>query len=346
MALRMQEQILSICLEWKISKFQEINQWNDRISSEYPFLRDQKLFLMVYLHKNSTYSFHVHFLKNITSRILINCKFSVIDRHGQEQCTVRRKLVLEDHSRWKLITRMNLVNARSDFLIEDTLTVRCILSADAGNNVFDGATQTSESLCLEVTSNKLLKTLSGDFQRLYKDQRDADFLLKTNDYNFPVHRAVLSSRSAYFAAMFRHETIENANGEAEIKDIETAILNTILHYIYSGKIYGITPDTAVSIFEAADKYLLLELREEALYYLLQNLTVGNICEAVLLANNHSDEAIENQVVSFIQNNMAEVLSSEKWKMFSDENSALALEYLSDACLAPKRAKYRDGSDIE
>lgn len=175
------------------------------------------------------------------------------------------------------------------------------------------ATQTDEASKMGTTL--LLETLSADLNNIYVGKMVADCLLKTRTIHFSVHRAVLSARSKVFMAMFTLNKSEIFPVEVDIEDVDATTLTDVLHYVYTGKVRGLTENTAAAMLTVSDKYALLELRKTCLQFLLHNLTIENICDAAFLSQTHKEAALEEQVLRFIDEKSEEVLKSDIWKDF-------------------------------
>ena len=99
--------------------------------------------------------------------------------------------------------------------------------------------------------------LLEDISRLMKDPDTADFVLRTKEGSkiFPVHKAILASRSTVFRAMFTTNMfiIEVSTGQAIIEDLDEGTLEEMIHFLYTGGLSGSQYDI-VSLCYAANKY--------------------------------------------------------------------------------------------
>ena len=102
--------------------------------------------------------------------------------------------------------------------------------------------------------------LLDDISRLMTDPDTADFVLRTSKGSkiFPVHKAILASRSTVFRAMFVANMAEVSTGQAVIEDLDEETLEEMIHFLYTGSLSGSQYDI-VSLCYAARKYELASL---------------------------------------------------------------------------------------
>ena len=102
--------------------------------------------------------------------------------------------------------------------------------------------------------------LLEDISRLMMDPDTADFVLRTSKDSkiFPVHKAILASRSTVFRAMFVANMAEVSTGQAVIEDLDDHTLEEMIHFLYTGGLSGSKYDI-ISLCYAARKYELASL---------------------------------------------------------------------------------------
>ncbi|GBN76330.1 TD and POZ domain-containing protein 4 [Araneus ventricosus] len=152
----------------------------------------------------------------------------------------------------------------------------------------------------------------------------SDVCLRAGTKSFPVHKLILSSRSPVFRAMFTKDMREKTSKCIDIPDLDADTLGRLLLYIYEDKIQELTWEAAANLFEAADKYEVLDLKEKCSRFLKSTLTESNVCKILLLADMHNDESLKKAVQEFILNN-SEIIYSDVWKVFKEDHSKVALE---------------------
>ena len=82
--------------------------------------------------------------------------------------------------------------------------------------------------------------LLEDISRLRSDPDTVDFVLRTSKGSrvFPVHKAILASRSNVFRTMFVSNMVEASAGEAVIEDLDEETLEEMIHFLYTGGLSG------------------------------------------------------------------------------------------------------------
>ena len=70
---------------------------------------------------------------------------------------------------------------------------------------------------------------------------------------FQAHRNILAARSPVFAAMFEHDCVESRNSKVVIPDVEPEAFESLLAFIYTGKIVFENNEEVVELLQVADK---------------------------------------------------------------------------------------------
>ncbi|XP_063284458.1 BTB/POZ domain-containing protein 8 isoform X3 [Pelobates fuscus] len=115
-----------------------------------------------------------------------------------------------------------------------------------------------------------LQTASGlvsDLLSFFHRSCCPDVTFQIEDKQFPAHRAILSARSSYFAAMLSGCWAESSQDVIQIQGIQSADMIVIMHFIYGGILdlpKNVDPGHILSI---ADMYGLEGLKEVAIYVL-------------------------------------------------------------------------------
>ncbi|UYV69719.1 SPOPL [Cordylochernes scorpioides] len=136
-------------------------------------------------------------------------------------------------------------------------------------------------------------TWAKDIGTLFESQEFSDVILTTGNKRFPAHKNILAASSSVFAAMFKNKSDLNI---VEINDIEAAVLNEMLNFIYTDQSPNLD-SLAEDLLYAADKYGLENLKVVCEESLATHLTVKKAAEILLLA----DRCKASQLMSFIIN---------------------------------------------
>ncbi len=115
----------------------------------------------------------------------------------------------------------------------------------------------------------------------------SDITVNVRGRQFQAHKSILAARSTFFAAMFEHPTKENLTHQVEIRDLEPAVFNEILRFIYTGRLSESTMGKmSAGILAAADKYLLEQLKIECETQLVHRMSAENCLELLLITDEH------------------------------------------------------------
>lgn len=116
------------------------------------------------------------------------------------------------------------------------------------------------NVCIEINLvytklyDRPMKRLSEDFRELRKKPRFADVIIVTQSgKEFPVNKAILSTRSPVFSAMFSDASFaENQDNRVTIDDSSDDVVDAFLDYIYAGDTEMID-NLSIELISMADK---------------------------------------------------------------------------------------------
>ncbi|GBN22892.1 TD and POZ domain-containing protein 3 [Araneus ventricosus] len=185
--------------------------------------------------------------------------------------------------------------------------------------------------CEKCIQTKSLVQLSNDFERLLDPQTSslADMNLICCNVSIPAHKIILSARSPVFAAMFKNPMKENLENQVDITDIDASVLQTMVFYIYTGKVSDLTITSATDLLFAADKYIIQDLKEVCCDFLKNNVTLQHVLKT-LVRGDILPECLKSLAMDYISNKCADFSSienTEEWKALKNESPALAMEIL-------------------
>lgn len=150
-----------------------------------------------------------------------------------------------------------------------------------------------------ITIPQVPKTMSEQFEKLFKNEKFSDFTLVTaEDEEIPVHKNVVSSRSAVFETMMETNMKENKEKRAKIEDISAPAFTEFLRFIYCGKVEEID-EHAVELLYAATKYDIQDLKPYCVLSLAENLAVPNVIETMMLADLHGEMKLKRFCIDYV-----------------------------------------------
>jgi speckle-type POZ protein len=168
--------------------------------------------------------------------------------------------------------------------------------------------------------------LSSQFEELFDDMSLSDVILNVRGREFPAHKLILSARSKYFAAMFKHPMKEQSTNQIKMEDIDPDVFQALLRFIYTGRVRTATMETmAANLFIAADKYLLNELKNECENYFRHHMSPDNCVVLVFHGDLVNPSEPLKKAAKFLRCFPNEVMATERWKKMKQENPVLLCE---------------------
>ncbi|KAL1428148.1 hypothetical protein MTO96_016948 [Rhipicephalus appendiculatus] len=258
-----------------------------------------------------------------TRRVTAKARFSIVDvrkdetniRHTRTQVFSRRG------DNWgfpKFVGRMSLKQNGGNLLPNDTLTLKCELTA------------LESSTCTPGTSSGIASTtppdrrLSEDLEWLLDSKNYSDVTLKVGDETFQAHRSILAARSPAFRVMLAHPLEEAAPGEVVVEDVEPEVFAVILSFLYTARV----PDPLVqpkALLKAANLYNINVLKEACELALIFLLSADSAADTLILAEQCNAIRLRNSALEFIRSNIDAVVETPGWDNFCKSHAELLEE---------------------
>ncbi|KAL2084837.1 hypothetical protein ACEWY4_020355 [Coilia grayii] len=143
-----------------------------------------------------------------------------------------------------------------------------------------------------------------------KDGLLCDVTLVAGEQKFHAHKAVLAACSDYFRAMFSLCMMESEADEVTLQGVTCVGLKHALDFAYTGQIV-LEPGVIHDVLSAGSHLQLLELLSLCSHYLIQELSSLNYLDLYRLADLFHLPALEEAVVDFLVEHMAELLHSHQ-----------------------------------
>ncbi|GFU04246.1 TD and POZ domain-containing protein 3 [Nephila pilipes] len=282
-------------------------------------------------------------------------KIFLIDNGGKKSGCCELEFWYDVHKNTAIfplrLTKNELLGNKERYLKEDVLTLKCECIFPTGIS-FEGVVSTDFEQTSPQTKNVFISSvpkidifkkssdlaigLKEDFETLRKEGTLSDIKLCTKTKSFPVHAAILSARSPVFKAMFSNEMKEKIEGSVDILDLDDDTVRRMILYMYTDALEDLEWESALLLYQAADKYQILSLKGKCLALLGNLLSVTNACEALVLADRHQDEDFKRIVQNYIVDRDEYVFISEEWKILTKNNCELALEIMNQFWERAKR----------
>lgn len=149
-----------------------------------------------------------------------------------------------------------------------------------------------------------IKYYAPDLGQLLKDENfsDVNFIVGENQTIIPAHRAILSSRSQYFRAMFNSGMKESNQKEVKIGDIEPDAFRDMLEFLYTGDV-KIKKENVVQLLVTATMFQIDSLSKLCYTHLEDDkLCSGNIVELLQVSKTFELNDLKNRCEEFILDN--------------------------------------------
>lgn len=151
--------------------------------------------------------------------------------------------------------------------------------------------------------------------RQHHETNESDDDYQQSDVAFHAHKLILAARSPVFAAMFSSRTLENTTNSIDINDLCPETIQSMLEYIYTGKVNDIKRST-VELYRCADKYQLEDLRLQAEMALMNSIAIETSAEILLLADQHHSKDLKARVIQFIvSGNLKAITQTDGWHKY-------------------------------
>ncbi|XP_068130537.1 kelch repeat and BTB domain-containing protein 8-like [Hyperolius riggenbachi] len=133
---------------------------------------------------------------------------------------------------------------------------------------------------------------------LYFTETLCDVTIVTEGRRFLCHRVVLASVSPYFLAMFTTCMVESQQGEVSLLDVSASIIETILHFIYTGEA-AVTLDNVEDLFTVSGRLQITAMQEQCSRFLIKRLNNDNCFWTYRLASTHYHSRLLEMAMKYI-----------------------------------------------
>lgn len=173
---------------------------------------------------------------------------------------------------------------------------------------------------LDPEESQLLKAYAS----LLSNEQLSDVTITVGTRKFYAQRAILSVRSAVFAAMFQSGMQESKpNCTISVKDIEPDVFQEVLRFIYTDQVKGLET-MAHELLAAADKYALDHLMNMCVKHLCCHVSKKTVLQTLVQADLYRIQQLKDTAIRFICGNVKQMHAAD-WKGFCETNPGLAAE---------------------
>jgi len=143
---------------------------------------------------------------------------------------------------------------------------------------------------------------------------------------FKAHKLILAAASPVFKAMFKEGTKEHQENYVNIQDIDSAIFEVFLRYLYTGQVDKLD-GMCLDLFAPADKYDVQPLREICIRHMATNISVDNAVNVLILAERHCMDSTKSSALLFISKHVCDVMTKDAWIPFIENYPHLVTELI-------------------
>lgn len=156
----------------------------------------------------------------------------------------------------------------------------------------------------EQSSNLLLQ-----LNTLRQENILTDVSLCSDNTEIPCHRNVLVSSSPYFRAMFCNNFLERQQTKINLKGITSAILSSVIDYVYTGLI-SISMDIVLPLMQAASMLQYSRLFEACSSFMQEELSPDNCLSMIRLSEIMNCNSLRNKAKEMAMKSFSDVSASE------------------------------------
>ncbi|KAJ5074828.1 hypothetical protein M0811_07871 [Anaeramoeba ignava] len=163
-------------------------------------------------------------------------------------------------------------------------------------------------------NNQFTQNLIQQFTNLLKSSHNfPDFIIKTDSYQFPSHKSILSFRSPYFTNFFK----ENESNEISFFEFNNQTISNILLYIYSSQIQFNDQDL-LQFFKASILFQLDLLSNFLENQIIQKINEENVFQ--ILSDNKSINSLKlnDSCLEFIEQNFENLIKKSEFLHLSQQ----------------------------
>lgn len=167
---------------------------------------------------------------------------------------------------------------------------------------------------------------------MFISKEESDVNLYVKGRKFSAHRTILAARCSVFAAMFDNDTEEKKTGVVKITDYDPVSFEMFLSFLYSGKV-DFAKCNVCELYKISYKYDVAKLLLFCIHFMIQNLSIDNFYEILILSDQFKEKELFGRLQSFFNKNFEKIISSSNWDNFSEKHFRLVNILLKS--MAPK-----------
>lgn len=173
--------------------------------------------------------------------------------------------------------------------------------------------------------------LYARLKNMYKEKKFADLRIFVKNIEFLAHKAIVG-RYSKFAELFENSKEENNVKIIDIKDLDPALFEILLNYLYVGETEKIdfTKGKLTLLFnliQVADKYDIDDLKTKLIEKTIAHLNKDNVVDILLFAHNCDLKLLKSRCICYITIYRAQICETVLFKDMVFNHPKLTAELL-------------------
>ena len=161
------------------------------------------------------------------------------------------------------------------------------------------------------------------------DLADVTFRVGPEEELVKAHKAILCSRSAYFAAMFRPGgMVESTTNEVRISEHSVLSFKKVLEFLYTSHVKTLKEDSFEDLFDVislSSEYMINDLQTLCEKTIMDAINTDNVCNCFILATKQfCSPTLQEYCQDFVVANIETLRVDDNFRSVVAESPALAL----------------------
>uniref|UniRef100_A0A915DWW7 BTB domain-containing protein n=1 Tax=Ditylenchus dipsaci TaxID=166011 RepID=A0A915DWW7_9BILA len=171
-------------------------------------------------------------------------------------------------------------------------------------------------------------------REMWQKELFTDCEIQVGTKSFFAHRCVLGQHSNVFRSMFAQSImLEAKNRKLIITDADPLQVHAMLEFLYTGSICLDQMDLlAEGVLCLADKYAIVTLKLHCELYLVSKLSVANVPQMVVVADEYFASILRKECVRFVGDNVSAVFRNDQWKELKQSHAELVSGVLEEVLM--------------
>ena len=154
-------------------------------------------------------------------------------------------------------------------------------------------------------------SLRGDLAGLLESGLMADVTFAVGSEEIPGHRALLASRSEYFAKLLTSEFKEAADPRIEVPDATPAAFRAVLRYLYTGVALEMEDQPAIDVLQLAQQYQILALYDAVRRQCMRRLDLKTAIPLLIQTHVHHLDDLHRACLRYVAKNYKAIRSAAR-----------------------------------